>query len=55
MEPRIQFAQTADEVSIAFCTLGQGTPFVHMPLDVPLSHIAALALLDSAEVRACTT
>jgi len=30
MEPRIQYAQTADGVSIAFWTLGEGTPFVHM-------------------------
>ena len=54
MEPRIQYAKTEDELSIAFWTLGQGTPFVHMPLDVPLSHIAVLALLHSAEVRGCT-
>jgi len=38
MEPRIQYAQTADGVSIAFWTLGEGTPFVHMS-PVPLSHI----------------
>jgi class 3 adenylate cyclase len=31
MEPRIQYARTADGVSIAFWTLGEGTPFVHMP------------------------
>ena len=31
MEPRIQYAQTADGVSIAYWTLGEGTPFVHMP------------------------
>ncbi|UCH86325.1 MAG: adenylate/guanylate cyclase domain-containing protein [Dehalococcoidia bacterium] len=31
MEPRIQYAQTADGVSIAFWTLGEGMPFVHMP------------------------
>ena len=31
MEPRIQYAQTADGVSIAFWTLGEGTPFVHTP------------------------
>jgi len=31
MEPRIQYAQTKDGVSIAFWTLGEGTPFVHMP------------------------
>ncbi len=28
MEPRIQYAKTADGVSIAFWTLGQGVPFV---------------------------
>ncbi|GAF91604.1 unnamed protein product, partial [marine sediment metagenome] len=32
MEPRIQYAQTADGVSIAFWTLGEGMPLVHMPL-----------------------
>jgi len=32
MEPRIQYATTADGVSIAFWTLGEGMPFVHMPL-----------------------
>ena len=31
MEPRIQYAQTADGVSIAFWTLGEGAPIVHMP------------------------
>ena len=31
MEPRIQYAKTADGVSIAFCTLGEGPPLVHMP------------------------
>jgi class 3 adenylate cyclase len=31
MEPRIQYAQTADGVSIAFSTLGEGYPFVFMP------------------------
>ena len=38
MEPRIQYAQTADEVSIAFWTLGEGMPLVHMPA-IPWSHI----------------
>jgi len=38
MEPRIQYAKTADGVSIAFCTLGEGMPFVHMPRH-PFSHI----------------
>ena len=32
MEPRIQYAQTADGVSIAFWTLGTGMPLVHSPL-----------------------
>ncbi len=31
MEPRIRYAKTADGVSIAFSTLGEGMPFVHMP------------------------
>ena len=31
MEPRIQYAQTKDGVSIAFSTLGVGMPFVYMP------------------------
>ncbi len=32
MEPRIQYARTSDGVSIAFWTLGEGMPLVHMPL-----------------------
>src|SRR3972149_2465797 len=40
MEPHIQYAKTADGVSIAFCTLGQGAPAVQMPLR-PWSHIQA--------------
>ncbi len=32
MEPRIQYAKTSDGVSIAFSTLGEGTPFVYMPV-----------------------
>jgi class 3 adenylate cyclase len=31
MEPRIQYAQTKDGVSIAFWAVGEGTPLVHMP------------------------
>ena len=31
MEPRIQYARTSDGVNIAYWTLGDGTPFVHMP------------------------
>jgi class 3 adenylate cyclase len=38
MEPRIQYTHTADGVSIAFWTLGEGTPFVAMP-NLPWSHI----------------
>jgi class 3 adenylate cyclase len=38
MEPRIQYAQTADGVSIAFWTLGEGAPLVEMPT-IPVSHI----------------
>ena len=38
MEPRIQYAQTSDGVSIAFWTLGEGMPLVHMP-NIPFSHI----------------
>ncbi len=38
MEPRIQYAQTKDGVSIAFWTLGHGVPYVTMP-NLPFSHI----------------
>ncbi len=38
MEPRIQYATTADGVSIAFWTLGEGMPLVVMPA-IPWSHI----------------
>jgi class 3 adenylate cyclase len=38
MEPRIQYAKTADSVSIAFWTLGEGPPVVQMP-NLPWSHI----------------
>jgi class 3 adenylate cyclase len=31
MEPHIQYAKTSDGVSIAYWTLGQGKPLVHMP------------------------
>jgi len=34
MEPRIQYAKTSDGVSIAFWTLGEGMPLVHMPIGV---------------------
>jgi pimeloyl-ACP methyl ester carboxylesterase len=38
MEPRIQYAQTKDGLSIAFYTLGEGMPLVVMP-NAPFSHI----------------
>jgi class 3 adenylate cyclase len=38
MEPRIQYAQTKDGVSIAFYTLGDGMPLVYLP-NIPLGHI----------------
>jgi class 3 adenylate cyclase len=31
MEPRVQYGQTSDNVSIAFWTLGEGPPMVQMP------------------------
>ncbi len=31
MEPRIQYAQTKDGVSIAFWTMGEGMPLVRVP------------------------
>ena len=31
MEPRIQYAKTSDGVNIAYWSLGEGDPFVHMP------------------------
>ncbi len=37
MEPRIQYAQTADGVSIAFYTMGEGRGDVSMPF--PFSHL----------------
>jgi len=38
MEPRIQYTHSADGVSIAFWTLGEGLPLVNMP-NLPWSHI----------------
>src|SRR3972149_3228888 len=38
MEPRIQYAQTADGVSIAYSEMGEGEPLVSMP-SFPWSHI----------------
>jgi class 3 adenylate cyclase/pimeloyl-ACP methyl ester carboxylesterase len=31
VEPRIQYARTSDDVNIAYWSLGQGPPLVHMP------------------------
>jgi class 3 adenylate cyclase len=38
IEPRIQYAQTKDGVSIAYWTMGDGTPLVQMP-PFPLTHV----------------
>ncbi len=38
MEPRIQYAKTKDGVSIAYWTMGEGTPIVFAPA-IPYSHI----------------
>ncbi len=37
MEPRIQYAQTADGVNIAFWTRGEGVPLLQMP-NLPWGH-----------------
>ena len=37
-EPRIQYAKTEDGVSIAFWTMGEGEPFLWMPMPI-MSHI----------------
>jgi class 3 adenylate cyclase len=37
-EPRIRYATTADGISIAYWTLGEGYPLVYMPIP-PFSHI----------------
>jgi len=42
MEPRIQYAQTKDGVSIAFWTLGEGMPFVEMPV-TPAGNVQRLS------------
>ena len=39
MEPRIQYATTADGVSIAFWAIGEGLPLVEPPPALPWSHI----------------
>ena len=38
MEPQIQYAKTSDGVSIAYWTLGEGPPFVHME-NFPINHV----------------
>jgi class 3 adenylate cyclase/DNA-binding SARP family transcriptional activator len=38
LEPRVQYAKATDGVSVAFWTIGKGTPFIHMPAP-PASHI----------------
>lgn len=38
MEPRIQYARTADGVDIAYWTVGQGTPLVHL-INFPWSNL----------------
>jgi class 3 adenylate cyclase len=40
MEPRIQYAETNDRVSIAYCVAGEGAPLVHLPW-FPMSHLQA--------------
>jgi pimeloyl-ACP methyl ester carboxylesterase/DNA-binding CsgD family transcriptional regulator len=46
-EPAIRYARTSDGLNIAFCTLGDGPPLVHMP-GFPASH-----LRRQWEVEAC--
>jgi class 3 adenylate cyclase/esterase/lipase len=38
MEPRIQYAQTSDDVNIAYFSMGEGLPVVFLP-PVPWSHL----------------
>jgi pimeloyl-ACP methyl ester carboxylesterase len=38
MEPRIQYTKTSDGINIAYWTLGEGMPFVHMPQGM-FSHV----------------
>ena len=40
MDPRVRYVRTADDVGIAYWTVGQGRPLVQTPL-VPFSHIEA--------------
>jgi hypothetical protein len=41
MEPRIQYAQTTDGVSIPFWTLGEGKPYIQMPT-IPCTPFSAM-------------
>lgn len=41
MEPRIQYAKTSDGVSIAYWSMGEGLPFVHLPPGYPFTHLKA--------------
>ncbi len=41
MEPRIQYAKTSDGVSIAYWSMGEGLPFVHLSPGYPFSHLKA--------------
>jgi class 3 adenylate cyclase len=38
MEPRVQYAQTEDGVSIAYWAMGDGPPLIVMP-NIPMSHV----------------
>jgi pimeloyl-ACP methyl ester carboxylesterase len=38
MEPAVQCAHTSDEVNIAYWTMGEGRPLIHMP-SMPWSHL----------------
>src|SRR5688572_28627905 len=38
VEPRLRFARTADGIALAFWTLGEGIPIIHMPW-LPWSHV----------------
>ena len=51
-EPRIQYAKTADGVSIAFWSLGEGKPLVYMA-DPPYTHVQAE--WQNAELRTLYT
>lgn len=39
MQPRIEYATTADGVNIAYTTMGEGIPLVNPPPALPWSHI----------------